>query len=61
MKKGQQDAVVDLDLNKGFAQMRLDGHKDRYTQTGDFVSLELRGFSAEEQQRIYQVRLEGVQ
>lgn len=53
---------IDVDLTKanGFAQQRLDRHRDSYADGSHYMSLELAGVTSAERTRIYQITLDGV-
>lgn len=57
--KGSPDIVVDLDTGNGYAQARMDNHRDQFLNQGDWISLEMRGVSSRNVIRIYEVTIEG--
>ncbi len=59
--KNEPDALVDLTLPNGFAQVRLDDFTEYNVWRDDLISVELRGFTSEDPVRIYSLRIEGAQ
>lgn len=59
MEKDSPDMVVDLADEDGFAQMRLDASQEFSTHSSQYVSIDLRGFSAESLMRLYGLTVEG--
>jgi hypothetical protein len=59
VQAGKPDLVVDLTKKSGFAQKRLDGHKEYYADGWRFISVGFQGSSGMDPIRIYQITIDG--
>lgn len=58
-EQGSANLVADLTKSNGYVQKRLDYHNELNADGARFVSVELAGVTNEEEQKIYQVNLDG--
>ena len=58
---GSPDMVADLMVPRGYAQARMDGHKEMNLEGTRFVSVGLSGASGKSEQTVFQVVIDGVQ
>lgn len=59
--KDEPEAVVDLTLPKGFAQIRVSDNRNYYTERGDFLEIDLSGGSSAHPILFHELSLEGVE
>lgn len=56
---GSADLIIDLTNKTGFAQQRIDGHKELNVGGFRYLALRLLGVSGDGQQRVYQLAIDG--
>lgn len=58
---GSADLIIDMTTPSGFAQQRIDGHKELNVAGFRYLALRLLGVSGDGQQQIYQLSIDGAQ
>lgn len=59
--KDDPDAEIDLNQSTGYAQVRLDGRRERHVRKSDVVSVELKGHSGRDPIAVYEMIVEGAE